>query len=374
LIKFLNTRISIRKRRVSGERIIYFPVKAVDALVSDEQMMPYKNEIKSMYESSGKSPARWIYLANAVMAFNQYHDKWNQVGTDPKSYERWVDARALQRGVSRLLKLMENVPSSNDARALASEKALSDDDENHIVFERELLYEFSNEQQIGGSHTQTVVGVTGICDWIGRGLTSPKGASVDLLEIKFVNELGNVNRLQVLTYCALLSLETHRSCSGMIYNARSEELEICRIEAGVACEFLLDISHFKHSGTKRSPPAAGPLVENGKARPEHAQLSSSIQTKRIQTSLDGGAKSNMQKRKSACLPLATDSVKPAPAKASRLIDLTMDSPCDRNNFQSSSGVHPGVSINVDGATVYDLTQDSGDENLCSANIFPKKER
>jgi len=372
LIRFLNTRISIRKKRVDAERIIYFPVKAVEAIVSDEHMMPYKHEIKSMYETSGKSPANWIYLANAVMAYGQYHDKWNQVGTESKLYDKWVDSHALLKGLSRLLKLMENIPSSNDSKALANKKTHSDDDENHIVFERELLYEFSNKQQIGVGHTQTVVGVMGTCDWIGRGLTSPKGVAVDLLEIKFVKELGNVNRLQVLAYCALLSLETCCSCSGMIYNSRTDELEICHMEAGAASDFLLDISHFKHSGTRRPPPVAGPIPENGTNRPEHTQLSSiasashSASSSKIETKKRRQTSSE-QKRKSVYLPFA-DSVKRAPAKATMLYDLTVDDSCDSKNFQPSSVVNSGVSTTVDGVTVYDLTQtgDSSDENTCSA--------
>ena len=374
LIRFLNTRITINKKRVLDERVIYFPVKAMEKIISDEQMAPYKHEIKSMYESSRKSPANWIYLANGVMAFNQYHDKWNQVGTDPKSYEKWVDSYALRKGVSRLSNLMENVPPNNGPKVSANEKAISDKDaSNHIAFERELSYEFPKDQQIGGGHTQTVVGVIGICDWVGRGLLSPKGASVDLLEIKFVKELGNVNRLQVLTYCALLSLETHRSTSGMIFNARTNELEICRMEVGVACDFLLDISHFKHSGTKRPPPATGPLLENGTDLPEHAQPPSAtsrsnpvnsrnVKTdKKKQTIVESRAESIPQKRKNSSLSLAADSVKPAPGKAVAFCDLTQSCPRTKS----------GVSTTVNGITTYDLTQDSSDESTCFAKDCPK---
>ena len=44
----------------------------------------------------------------------------------------------------------------------------------------------------------TVCGVCGVCDWVGSGLESPGGVGVQLLEVKFVAELGNAHRLQVL--------------------------------------------------------------------------------------------------------------------------------------------------------------------------------
>jgi hypothetical protein len=237
LISFLNDRISLKKKRYNGTQIIYFPVRAVDDKEDDVQMRPFQLQIKSIYEGTKKTSANWIYLANAVMAFRQYHDKWNQVGTDPDSYEKWTESSVLREGLSRLTKLMEKATTRKE----------------HLeggAFERKLEYKFLPKDCLEGNGVK-ILGVQGICDWTGEGLVSLKGKQVDILEIKFVNELGNVNRLQVLVYCALLSIEYKRSCSGMLYNARTGELEVCSILLERAESFLLDISQFKKNGTKR---------------------------------------------------------------------------------------------------------------------------
>eukprot|EP00547_Thalassionema_nitzschioides_P011158 CAMPEP_0194263180 /NCGR_PEP_ID=MMETSP0158-20130606/46923_1 /TAXON_ID=33649 /ORGANISM="Thalassionema nitzschioides, Strain L26-B" /LENGTH=1016 /DNA_ID=CAMNT_0039003359 /DNA_START=275 /DNA_END=3325 /DNA_ORIENTATION=+ len=246
LIKFLNTRIKIRKKRTDGNRTIYFPVKAVPDAIMDEHMEVFLAQIKEVYKANNKTPAQWIYLANAVMAFGQYHDKWNQIGTDPNAYSSWVEANALSKGHSRLIELMKTVPLTN------THSSPNIDDING-EFERLFSYDFPEEEIIQNSKQSTViVGVAGICDWVGQGLKSRNGSNVDLLEIKFCNELGNMHRLQILTYCAMLALEADKSCTGMLYNARTEEMEICRMELKRAKDFLLDISRFKFDGTKRS--------------------------------------------------------------------------------------------------------------------------
>mmetsp|Transcript_18669 Transcript_18669/g.46874 ORF Transcript_18669/g.46874 Transcript_18669/m.46874 type:complete len:169 (+) Transcript_18669:1894-2400(+) len=100
---------------------------------------------------------------------------------------------------------------------------------------------------------ETVLGVMGICDWVGEGLAIPEGENVDLLEIKFIQELRDDHRLQALTYSALLSIEKGAPCSGMLYNARTEETEVFKIEAERAIDFLLDIAKFKFDGTLNDP-------------------------------------------------------------------------------------------------------------------------
>lgn len=256
LIRFLNTRIIIRKKRMDGERTIYFRVKAIKMKSDDEDnMTPFLDQIRSVYNSSRKTPAQWVYLANAVMAFSNYVEKFYQIGTSPASYNRWVESSALCSGLSRLMHLMEGVPSYSSGSSHTHEV---DDGTQGNIFEGELGVEFSPDCHIldPTKSLSTVIGIQGICDWIGRGLSSPKGAAVDLLEIKFINELCNMHRLQVLTYCALHAVERGQACSGMLYNARTGELEVCRIESSVAENFLLDIAQFKFNG-QRHPRQAG---------------------------------------------------------------------------------------------------------------------
>jgi hypothetical protein len=42
--------------------------------------------------------------------------------------------------------------------------------------------------------------------------------------------------------------EYRAECRGMLYNARTGEIEICSIESNKAQQFLLDISQFKYNG------------------------------------------------------------------------------------------------------------------------------
>ena len=252
LIRFLNTRVRLRKKRVIGGRTIFFPLKAVENQEDDKLMRSFLMQIKAIYHAVDKTPANWIYLANAVMAFNQYHDKWNQIGTNPESYTNWVNVDALLSGLSRLTKILKS----------GIQKDQSEKNKNfQSCFERELVYTFPSNQYIEGNGSR-VLGVQGICDWTGEGLFSPKGEKVDILEIKFVTELGNIHRLQILVYCALLSIQLDRSCSGMLYNARTCELEICSIKLEKARDFLQSISQFKNDGTKWQCPQ--PALEKDK--------------------------------------------------------------------------------------------------------------
>lgn len=75
---------------------------------------------------------------------------------------------------------------------------------------------------------------------------------VDLLEIKFVQELGDAHRLQVLIYCALYAEVRGRVCRGLLYNARTDAVEVCEMKPEGAMELLLDLSTFKYNGTRRT--------------------------------------------------------------------------------------------------------------------------
>jgi len=243
LVPLLNSGlVKLRKKRTFANRTIYFAVKAVASLFDDEHMIIFTGKLKTVYESPCKTPSSWIYLANGVLAFNEYHDKWNQVGTDDASYDTWVESNALYQGLSRLSNLMGNVPLANIDRGESYSNPI-----DIGCFELSTFYKFQYPKVCNQSQTE-VVGVGGICDWIGKGLFSDDGREVDFLEIKFVNELSNVNRLQVLVYSALLASANRRSCLGMIYNARTGEKEICSMEYDQAGRLLSDITLFKLKG------------------------------------------------------------------------------------------------------------------------------
>lgn len=247
LIKALNSNIKITKKRNDGNRTIFFPVKAVSSSVSGEQMNSYLPDIKRVYYSKEKTPSEWVYLANAVMAFGLYHDKWYQVGKDHATYSKWVESEKILIAKSRLLDLMELVP-------VPKYGPLENNDEGDIDggFERMILYEFDEIDQLSHpAQSRNVIGVCGICDWIGIGLRSKSGIDVDILEIKFCSELGNAHRIQLLTYCALFCMEKERDCTGLLFNCRTLESEVCMMEVTKAKDFLLDISLFKFDGTQR---------------------------------------------------------------------------------------------------------------------------
>jgi hypothetical protein len=237
LVPLLNSGfIQLRKKRCTENKTIYFAVRAVMSLEDDEHMSIFTKQIKAIYESPEKSPSKWIYLANGVMAFHQYHEKWNQIGTDAVSYESWVEPNALFVGLRRLSMLMENVPISNEHRS-----------ECIGCFELPTFYRFSNSKKCFKTQTE-VIGVMGICDWMGQGLFAENGTEVDFLEVKFVHELSNDNRLQVMVNCALLSLANHRSTMGMLFNARTGEKEICSLDYSKANKFLSEMTQFKLNG------------------------------------------------------------------------------------------------------------------------------
>ena len=230
------------------------------------------------------------------MAFSNYHEKFRQIGTDPNFYESWVNPNALLTGLERLKGIMARIsaPSASTSNTY---------DVNGGTFERELSYEFNANDCIKEENNgRKIVGVGGICDWISDVSSKKRNCyfnnrqqsqehkqqqpsyDVDLLEIKFVHQLSNVHRLQVLVYCALYALELDKDncendndndvdedddehivefnddsskvlrrseCSGMLYNARTGEIEICSIQTKDAKQFLLDLSQFKYNGIER---------------------------------------------------------------------------------------------------------------------------
>eukprot|EP00638_Chattonella_subsalsa_P004111 CAMPEP_0117773320 /NCGR_PEP_ID=MMETSP0947-20121206/25770_1 /TAXON_ID=44440 /ORGANISM="Chattonella subsalsa, Strain CCMP2191" /LENGTH=230 /DNA_ID=CAMNT_0005599409 /DNA_START=292 /DNA_END=983 /DNA_ORIENTATION=+ len=180
--------------------------------------------------------------------------QWNQVGTDDTTYTSWVESEQLLKAKARLLDLMELVP-------IPDYSPIKDTGEgNDGEFECTLLYEFDPSDQISHHRqSQIIKGVYGICDWIGTGLRSTSGIEVDVLELKFCSELGNAHRIQLLIYCALLCLKKEKDCAGLLYNARTCEMEVCQMEFQKAKEFLLDISHFKLNGTHRKSGKTNPV-------------------------------------------------------------------------------------------------------------------
>lgn len=241
------------------------------------------------------------------MAFSNYHEKFRQIGTDPNSYESWVDSKALICGLERLQNLMKVISPTSKSRDLDN---IEEDKDTMTLkdtcsFEKELSFDFGKKDYITEKNDgRTVVGVVGVCDWINKNRlqrVKMKEESffhdVDLLEIKFVHHLSNIHRLQVLVYTALYALKVNNvkmnkvdsndddhnkefcfsvngwrekygdednsngendehewkieCCRGMLYNARTGETEICTIQAREAMGFLLDISQFKYNGKNR---------------------------------------------------------------------------------------------------------------------------
>ena len=51
--------------------------------------------------------------------------------------------------------------------------------------------------------------------------------------------------LLALPFCALLAVTRGRYATGLLYNARTGESEVCAVKAEDAMELLLDLAHFK---------------------------------------------------------------------------------------------------------------------------------
>ena len=116
LIKMFSTRLHLTKKRVMDDgREIEFRVKAVEERVIDEIMSKHIVTVSACYKMLHKTAAQWAYIANAVMAFSSYHEKFKQIGTDPRSYDSWVDVSALEAGLKRLRALMVDVSTGETA-------------------------------------------------------------------------------------------------------------------------------------------------------------------------------------------------------------------------------------------------------------------
>ena len=283
IIDLINKQVRVIKRRTRQEAAgsvieIAFRVIALDQKKEDELMRARVPEIRKVYEKAVKSAADWCYIANAVMAFRNYHNRFAQIGTDAASYQRWVNEEALVRAVVRLRQLMQPAAGSGVQRVggkLGGGEGVDGDGMEGVRegtgdaeqgggggredyaqgFEVDLAVWFDQKDSVREpGNPRTVIGVQGRCDWAGQGLVSPEGTRVDLLEIKLAQELSNSHRLQVLVYCALFSRERMSPCTALLYNARTGESETCTIDSPqLALEILLDLATFKYNGTVRIP-------------------------------------------------------------------------------------------------------------------------
>ena len=129
------------------------------------------------------------------------------------------------------------------------------------TYEAEMLVEFPDPLTTPNKPS-CIVGVCGQVDWAGGMdgreymLGTAPTTEPDMIEIKFVSELGADHRLQALVYAALHA-STHpdqTSSVCLLFNARTGERESVRMSAQRAGPFLADLARFKLSGVM---PAAG---------------------------------------------------------------------------------------------------------------------
>lgn len=231
LIKLVNEALQIRKTvKASNGELVQVSVRAVDNATFDKDIGPYIEQLKKVYAKPAKAPFEWLYIANVAMAFQAFHEKLKQVGTDVVGYETWVDAPACAQGLDRLRQV---VPPTGEYQS---------------KFEHQMLFRFGGIGAPG--KPSVVVGVGGTVDWMGV----RSGDSPFVIELKFVAELDNTHKLQTLVYVALFALESEEDAKGLLFNARTGELWRVQISCKEAERFLLDIAQAKHSGVL--PPAA----------------------------------------------------------------------------------------------------------------------
>ena len=65
---------------------IYLPIRAVDSSMMDTILTPLLPELERKYENDAKTAADWVWIANVIMAFGDYHDKLRQCGMDQSTY------------------------------------------------------------------------------------------------------------------------------------------------------------------------------------------------------------------------------------------------------------------------------------------------
>lgn len=238
LIKLVNEVLQVRKtvKTINGI-LIQVSVRAVDEATFDKDIAPYTQQLKNVYAQPAKDPSVWLYIANVVMAFQSYHDKLKQVGTDVATYTAWVDAAACEQGLDRLRRL---VPETRNGQS---------------TFEHQMLFHFDDPIRTAGKPS-VVVGVGGTVDW--KGVEECPGDRQLVIELKFVGELDNSHKLQTLVYVALFALETQQDAQGLLFNARTGELWRLQTSCEQAARFLVDLARTKHSGVL--PNAASPVL------------------------------------------------------------------------------------------------------------------
>jgi len=225
LIKLVNEALQVRKTvKTSSGELIQVGVRAIDEATFDKDIAPYIEQLKRVYAKPVKEPFEWLYIANVVIAFQAFHEKLKQIGTDVAAYAAWVDAAACEEGLARLQQV---VPRAAD----------------QSTFEHQMLFSFDGIGTPG--KPSVVVGVGGIVDW--KGVESG-GHKPFVIELKFVGELDNSHKLQTLVYVALFARETEEDAKGLLFNARTGELWRVQISREQAERFLLDIARAKHSG------------------------------------------------------------------------------------------------------------------------------
>lgn len=256
-IVLVNTQLLLFKERklLDGTTAVY-AVRAMEEDIVEQLLTQYVPVLRQLYSDTPvKTPAHWIYIANMQMAYQNFHDKFRQCGTDPATYNSWVDNFALLAGLERLrLEVPEVAPWT--AQQFKEAGAVEGGTPASHSFEYEMLCEFPGHSVVAkpGKSNQ-IVGVCGQVDWAGRAMGRPD-TEPDMIEIKFVSELGVDHRLQTLVYAALHADKHQRDSNCVLFNARTGERERVSISPERAIDFLLALSRFKHSGDMPGPDAA----------------------------------------------------------------------------------------------------------------------
>eukprot|EP01051_Picozoa_sp_SAG22_P004722 SAG22_NODE_261_length_13373_cov_17.745472_4_plen_310_part_00 len=269
VIRLVNTQLSVMKTRQGagppgqGSQEFTYRVRAVEEAVMETLLDPFVPTLRRLYsaDSQAITPAQWLYMANMQMAYSNFHEKFRQVGTEPDAYERWVDGEALQAGLARLRAVVppsvqitaDDVAVATAAGAAATAQPFDVGQPKHI-FEHDMLVEFEAKLVTPGK-AASIVGVCGTVDWAAKFKTEPPSGMLlqpDMIEIKFVSELGANHRLQALVYAALHAVHSSDSKSAsstcLLFNARTGEQERVEIDAARATVFLVALAKFKHSG------------------------------------------------------------------------------------------------------------------------------
>jgi hypothetical protein len=203
VIVLVNTRLMLQRSRSlpDGSTAVY-PVRAVEEGIMEQLLAPWVEELRRLYSAKEKTPAQWLYIANFQLAYQNFHDKFHQCGTNPGSYDRWVDGGALLAGLSRLRLAVPVVsPSSTPTPTAAAAAGLvsaqapqaqAELEQGAVVaasaggprhsFEYEMLYEFPPGLVVERAGKSTrVVGVCGQVDWAHTSVEDRPGSEPDLM-------------------------------------------------------------------------------------------------------------------------------------------------------------------------------------------------